>query len=88
LGQQLAESNTQLWNRVSNCLTVMSNNINRLRGVAPFAVVLAKPAVAPAANPVIAIPAGQPGAPVGPPRPAPVVTLSPSPATIHDLWAE
>jgi Transcriptional activator of glycolytic enzymes len=90
LGQQLAESDTHLWNRVSNRLTVMSNNINRLRAAAPFAAVVAEPAAepAPATHPVITIPAGQPGAPVRQPRPAPVVTLSSSPATIHDLWSE
>jgi Transcriptional activator of glycolytic enzymes len=89
LGQQLAESDTQLWNRVSTRLTVMSDNINRLRAAAPFAAVVnAEAAVAPAANLAIAIPAGQPGAPVQPTRPAPVVTLSPSPKSLHDLWTE
>jgi Transcriptional activator of glycolytic enzymes len=83
--QHLDESYTQLWTRVSNRLTVMCNNINRLRGAAPFAVAVA-PAEANTA-PQIVIPAGQAGA-AQPPRVAPPATLSPSPASIHDLWAE
>jgi hypothetical protein len=89
----LDESYTQLWNRVSNGLTVMSNNINRLWAAAPFAAVVA-PVVAPddgiAIAPHIAtsILAGQAAAAAAPPTVAPPVTLSPSPASIHDLWAQ
>jgi Transcriptional activator of glycolytic enzymes len=85
--QHLDESYTQLWTRVSNRLTVMSNNINRLRAAAPFAVAVAPAEANHIANaPHIAIPAGQPGA-AAPPTVAPPVSLSPSPASIHDLWA-
>jgi hypothetical protein len=89
--QHLDETYTQLWTRVSNRLTVMSNNINRLRASAPFAAVVAPAAAAADSNtpPIaIAIPAGQQAGAAAPPTVAPPVTISPSPASIHDLWAE
>jgi hypothetical protein len=88
LGQHLAESDTQLWNRVANRFTSMNNKIDRLRAAAPFAAVVEPDDGAPANPPVIVIPAGQPGAAPPPRGPAPVVTLSDSPNSIHDLWVE
>jgi Transcriptional activator of glycolytic enzymes len=65
----------------------MANNINRLRAAAPFAALVVEPVAQGNANPVIAIPAGQPDA-VAPPTPPRVATLSPASKLIHELWTE